>query len=68
MPAQERFTMLKPKRTYEMDAIILEALKIVSKVQTDENQDSMEDNPLEKKNVGTSKDVLLRMIASLKKT
>lgn len=59
--------MLKPKRTYEMDAIILEALKIVSNVQTEGNKDSTGTRQLEKKDVGTSKDVLLRMIASLKK-
>ena len=59
--------MPKPNRTYEMDAIILEALKIVSNVQRDGNKDSTGTRPLEKKDVGISKDVLLRMIASLKK-
>ena len=67
MPAQELFTMPKTKRIYEMDALILEALKIVSNNQADGTKESVEGHQLEKKNVGASKDILLRMIASLKK-
>ena len=59
--------MPEPKRTYEMDAFFLDALKLIERDQV-EAQDTQGETPkLEKKDVQTSKDVVLRVIASLKK-
>jgi len=59
--------MSKLKRTYNMDAFILEALKLVNHAQTDGKNEQTEAPRLEKKNVQTSRDVVLRVIDSLKK-
>lgn len=59
--------MSKLKRTYNMDAFILEALKLVNHAQTDGKNEHTETPRLEKKNVQTSRDVVLRVIDSLKK-
>jgi hypothetical protein len=59
--------MPKLKRTYNMDAFILEALKLVTRAQTDGKNEQAEAPRLEKKDVQTSKDVVLRVIDSLKK-
>jgi len=59
--------MPKLKRTYDMDSFILEALKLVNRSQTDGKNEQVEAPRLEKKDVQTSKDVVLRVIDSLKK-
>ncbi len=59
--------MPEPKRTYEMDAFFLEALKLIERDQAEEKKDQGESPRLEKKDVQTSKDVVMRLIASLLK-
>jgi hypothetical protein len=56
------------KRSYDMDIFILEALKLVTHAQGEGKQEQVEAPRLEKKDVQTSKDVVLRVIDSLKKS
>jgi hypothetical protein len=58
--------MKKTKRTFEVDAFILEALKLVKRSPEDGKSKPGEARKLEKKDVQTTKDVVMKLIDSIK--